>query len=153
MQKQNLVIALPIEEALLRPIYGWGKRFDWSSVGAVHFLHLVKKNITPLEFGLMEMPDEATFREMVPALERFLKDESKKILPVDYRGESHLHLFAEFGPMEKTINFIREVRASLVVVSTQGKHGLEGLFHSSFTDHMVRFAPCDVYVIRPEVTV
>ncbi|HXH74843.1 MAG TPA: universal stress protein [Bacteriovoracaceae bacterium] len=149
MQLQNIVLALPLEDELLMPLYSWGKRFDWSHVGAVHMVHVVKKNITPLEFGLMEMPDENTFKEMRPTLNKFLADESKKIIPADYKGETHFHLGSHFNPSEEVTNTIRSLRASLVVVSTRGKRGFEGLFHSSFTDHMVRFAPCDVYVVRP----
>lgn len=150
MRQKNVIIALPIENDLLKPLYAWGRRFDWSHVDAVHIVHIVKKNITPLEFGLMELPDEKTYQEMVPTLKKFLQDEAKKIVPSDYRGEIQYHLTSDFNPNEQIINFIKQLRAELVIVSTRGKHGFQGLFHSSFTEHMVRFAPCDVYVVRPE---
>lgn len=149
MQLQNIVLALPIEDELLKPLHAWGKRFNWSNVGAIHITHIVKKNITPLEFGLMELPDQNTYREMVPTLNKFLQDEAKKIVPSDYKGEIQFHLASDFNPGEEIIRFIKDVRATLVVVSTRGKHGFEGIFHSSFTEHMIRFAPCDVYVVRP----
>jgi hypothetical protein len=150
MEFQNIVIALPLEEELLKPLYEWGKRFDWSHVGNVHFVHSVKKNITPLEFGLMEMPDENTFKEMLPVMNKFMSEESKKIVSPPFQGKTHFHLSSHFNPAEEITNTIKSLKASLVVISTRGKHGFEGLFSSSFTDHMVRFAPCDVYVIRPK---
>jgi nucleotide-binding universal stress UspA family protein len=149
MYLRKIMLALPLEERLLTPLYSWGKRFDWTHVEEVDLLHVVKKHITPLEFGLVEMPDEKLFREMLPTLERFLLDEAKKILPSDFKGKISCVITRDFSPEEETIDTLRHRQPSLIVVATQGKHGFEGLFHSSFTDHMVRFAPCDVYVVRP----
>lgn len=151
MSHQKIAIALPLEENLLTPLYQWGKRFDWSHIQQVHFVHVVKKTITPLEFGLVEMPDEKTFKEMLPTLEKFLKDESKKIIPADFKGELVFHVSREYSPEDEFIETINKTGVSLVIVSTHGKHGFQGLFHSSFTDHMVKFAPCDVYVVRPNI--
>lgn len=150
MSHQKIAIALPTEEKLLLPLYHWGSRFDWSHIKEAHVVHVVKKNITPLEFGLIEMPDETTYQEMVPTLNHFLREESQKIIPKDYSGEVYFHLNRDFSPEEEMIKIIKETHASLVVVSTRGKHGFNGLFHSSFTDQMVKFSPCDVYVVRPE---
>jgi nucleotide-binding universal stress UspA family protein len=151
MYSQRLVIALPLEDALLKPLHQWGGKFDFSHVQSIHILHVVKKNITPLEFGLVESPDEATYHQMVPTLEKFLKEEAEKIIPPDYSGELHFLVTKDFHPEEEVIDFLRNVNATLIVVATRGKHGFEGLFHSSFTDYMVKFAPCDVFVVRPEV--
>lgn len=150
MKIDNLMIALPVEEELLSPLHHWGQKFDWSSVSIVHFTHIVKKTITPLEFGLVEMPDQKAFKEMTPTLERFLRDEAQKIVPPFFRGEIVFHLEIDFHPEDHIISLIKKFNSSLVVVSTRGKHGFEGLFHSSFTEHLIKFSPCDVYVVRPE---
>jgi nucleotide-binding universal stress UspA family protein len=149
MSRQNVMIALPMEENLLHPLYAWGKRFDWSHVGAVHIIHVVKKNITPFEYGLVEMPDEKTFEAMTSTLNRFLRDEAQKIIPESYLGDVKFHLSTDFNPEEEVVAQLKRVKSSVLVVSTAGKHGFEGLFHNSFTDHMIKFAPCDVYVVRP----
>ena len=151
MSQKKIAIALPMEEKLLNPLHQWGSRFDWSHVREVHIIHVVKKNVTPLEFGLIEMPDETTYQAMIPALEMHLRDEAQKIIPKEYRGEVYFHLNRDFSPDEEMIDILKKTNVSLVVVSTRGKHGFSGLFHSSFTDQMVKFAPCDVYVVRPEV--
>lgn len=149
MSHSNIAIALPIEDKLLEPLHQWGQRFDWSHVNQVHLIHVVKKNITPLEFGLVEIPDERTYQEMTPTLQTYLRDEAQKIIPDSFKGQVHFHLTRDFNPGDEMIATLKKLEASLVVVSTRGKHGFEGLFHSSFTDQMVKFAPCDVYVVRP----
>lgn len=150
MSQQKILIALPLDEDLLTPLHSWGQNFDWNSVSEVHLSHVVKKNITPLEFGLVEMPDVETFKNMKPTLQKFLDDESRKILSSGFKGKIITHLTSDFDPEEEVIRYLHENRADLVVVSTKGKHGFAGLFHSSFTEHMIRFAPCNVLVIRPQ---
>jgi nucleotide-binding universal stress UspA family protein len=149
MSITNIAVALPIEEKLLHPLHSWGERFDWSHIHEVHFIHVVKKIMSPLEFGLVEVPDEKSYQEMLPSLNRFLRQEAVKIVPASYSGKVFFHLDRGYSPEEEVISLLRKLKLSLLVVSTQGKHGFEGLFHSSFTDKMVKFAPCDIYVVRP----
>lgn len=52
------------------------------------------------------------------------------------------------GFKEKVIEYLKEVKADLVITATRGKHGIEGLFSSSFTDHLVKHAPCNVLTLR-----
>ena len=147
MSAKKILIALSIEEKLLPAIHSWGKKFDWSSVSEVHFLHIVKKNISPLEYGLIETPDDETFEEMKPSLENYMKEEAKKIIPKSFHPHVYYHIVSDFYPDEETIELLKKIEADLVVVTTHEKHGL---FHRSFTRHMIKTAPCDVYVIRPE---
>jgi len=149
MGQKNIVIAIPLEEQLLKPLYHWGEKFDFSDIENIHVIHVVKKNITPLEFGLMESPDEATFKEMIPTFEKFLKEEKSKIVPNSFKGKIFYKITTDFHPEENVINYLKNINADFIVVSTRGKHGFQGLFHSSFTDYMVKFAPCDVFVVRP----
>ncbi len=149
MRGQRIVIAVPLEESLLNPLYEWGKNFDFTHVESIHFLHIVKINITPLEFGLIESPDESTFLEMAPTIKRFLQEEAEKIIPKSYQGEIDFQVTKDFHSEEAVIDVLKKKHATLIVVATRGKHGFDGLFHSSFTDYMVKFAPCDVFVVRP----
>lgn len=148
MQSQIIVIALPLEDDQLCPLHGWGKKFDFSHVTEVHFIHVVKKNITPLEFGMVESPDEPTYREMLPTLNKFVEDEARKILPQEFTGKIEYRVTKDFNPEDEFIDILKEVGATLAVVSTRGKSGLASFFSNSFTEHMVKHAPCDVYVVR-----
>jgi nucleotide-binding universal stress UspA family protein len=151
LKKKIIAMAIPLEEELLEPFYTWKEKYHFQEGEYLHVIHVVKKNITPLEFGLMESPDESTFKEMAPTLKKFLQDEVKKIIPNDFSGEITYKLSCGFHPEQDVVHYLRKIAADLIVVSTRGKHGFQGLFHSSFTEYMVKFAPCDVYVVRPTV--
>ena len=150
MKHQNIAIAVPLDDDLVEPLHRWGKEFDWSHVNEVHLIHVVKKNMTPLEFGMMELPDENAYKEMVPVLKNFLKDESKKIIPQSYAGEIYFHLASDFTPEEEILEILKKIDSTLLVVATHDRHGLSALFHSSFSEHMIHNAPCDVFVVRPD---
>ena len=49
----------------------------------------------------------------------------------------------------KVLEYLEQNKTDLVVVSTRGEMGVEGLFKNSFSFWLVEHAPCDVYVVRP----
>lgn len=149
MQSQRIVVTLPLEEENLKALYDWGKKFDFTHVESILFLHIVKKSVSPLEFGLMESPDEKTFQDMIPTLTTFLNEESKKILPTSYQGQISFKVTSDFHPENEVIDILIEFHATLVIVATRGKIGIDALLHSSFTYQLVKHAPCDVFVVRP----
>lgn len=57
--------------------------------------------------------------------------------------------FFTYDEKDKIVEYLQEVNADLVVSATRGKTGLAGFFSSSFTEHLCKFSPCDVLVLRP----
>lgn len=148
MKNQKIVLALSISPALNISLHDWGKNYDFSRTAMIYLIHVVKKNLTPFEYGIMENPDDETFEEMKPALNQYLLDESYKIIPENYEGIVETHILKSFDADEEVEKFLSLVDADLIVVTPTDKHGLEGIFHHSFTHHMIKSAPCDVYVVR-----
>jgi nucleotide-binding universal stress UspA family protein len=151
MTKQTIVIAVPLEDELLTPLYRWGSKFDFGQIKHIHLIHVVKKNISPLEFGLVESPDELTYQDMLPTLYRFLKDEATKIVPQNFLGKTTFEVTKNFEPLSEVINSLNDLKADLIVVSMHDRHGLAGLFHLSFTESLIKKSPCDVLVLRPHI--
>ena len=58
------------------------------------------------------------------------------------------HCGFDNSPKEGMIRYLKEHNADLAITLTKEKHGLAGYFSSSFTDHLVDHAPCNVFVIR-----
>lgn len=145
----KIVIALPLEEKLLAPLRDWGNKFNFEHIDHVHFIHVIKINITPLEFGLVESPDDLTYREMRPTISKFLEDESRKILPTNFKGKITFEVEKDSDPEEESVDILKREHADFIVVSSHARHGLDSFLHSSFTDYMIKHAPCDVFVIRP----
>lgn len=145
---QHIMIAIPTEDELLAPFYGWAKRFDWNSVGQIDLVHIVKINITPLEFGLVEVPTSDSFIDMLPTLENFLKDEGAKIIPPHLLDKTSYLIESHYYPEDRIIELSKERSADLVIVSTIERTGLESFFHHSFSEHLIKNANCDIFVVK-----
>jgi len=70
-------------------------------------------------------------------------------LPAELRGASKVTVLLANDPAEELAHYLKQEKAHLVVVGTRGLKGFAGLFTSSFAQHMLRNAPCDVLVLRP----
>lgn len=150
MKEAIVAIAISSEDDLLPTLTKWGERFDWTRVATVHFIHIVKKVVMPIEFAVTENPSMEMFLDMRPVLLKHLEEQQAKIVPGDFKGSCLYHVDCDFDPEEAMVDKLKQLRVSLVVVATHGRKGFNGLFHSSFAHHMIKFAPCDVYVVRPE---
>lgn len=107
MKPLRIVIAVPIKENLLGSLYQWGRTFDFSHVESIHFLHVVKQTIMPLEFGLIESPDKETYNDMRPSLRSFLKEQAKQIVPEDFQGSIGLEVTRGLNSEEEVIEVLK----------------------------------------------
>ena len=51
-------------------------------------------------------------------------------------------------PTQEIVKLAEEINADLIVLASQGHHGLGGLLLGSTTDRLVNKAPCSVLVVR-----
>ena len=51
-------------------------------------------------------------------------------------------------PKESLANYARDNQIDTMVIGTRGKHGISGLFSSSFAEYMIRHASCELRIIR-----
>lgn len=111
------------------------------------FLHVFKKEIQGYYYPAYLYPNEEQQVEIKQSAEGIMNDLANKI-----RGNTQnvrtLCLF-DYDPKSKVIDTLRDEKPELVITATRGKHGIEGFFSSSFTDHLLKFSPCDVLALRP----
>ncbi len=116
--------------------------FKNAEIHLVHFfeIQVYTAEFTPFVFPTTDQyPDiEKSTIQSLANLENDLGITAKKVCKFVHSSEESVH------------EYLKEQNINLVVVSTQGKHGIEGFFHSSFTDYLVKYSPCDVFVVRPK---
>ena len=81
------------------------------------------------------------------ALSRFLEDHCLDLLPL-----VEVTAKAEIGAAE--VNIVEQAEKAgvdLIVISTHGRTGLSHVLVGSVTERVVRYAPCPVLSIRPEI--
>ena len=111
----------------------------------VHLVHCFEVQMYNSDFSPFIYPTEEQYPEIEKAGLEILKSLSENIKA----SNPELKVFFSQSPHQKMIEYLQEIKADLAVVATRGKHGIEGLFSSSFADHLIKYSPCDIYVIRP----
>lgn len=113
----------------------------------VHLIHCFEVQLYTADFAPYIYPTEEKYPEIEEASQVILKPLKDKLQKNVHSIESKV--FFSQSPKQKIKDYLKEINADLVVVATRGKHGIEGLFSSSFAEFLVKFSPCDVHILRP----
>ena len=146
----KIVIAAPLEPDLQKPLLRL-KNNPLLKNAEVHLVHVFHLQYYFNEFSLYTYPMDDQFPEIEKSVKLGLETLSKDLFQASNAPEKIVtNCFFHQDAKEKMVEYLNEVKADLVVVSTRGKHGLQGIFASSFAEHLNRFSPCDIYVLRPQ---
>lgn len=116
----------------------------------VHLVHCFEVHVYTSDFSPYVYPTEDKYPELEEASNKVLAGLANELLPVEKRDQIETHVFFSQSPKQKMREYLEESSADMVVVATRGKHGIEGLFSSSFAEHLVKYSPCDVHILRPK---
>lgn len=146
---KKVMICAPMNEDGL----GQLKELDYRNLLAgneVTIVHCFKTEMYTDAFLVNFYPTE----EQLPAIEKSVTDVliglQSKIQGIEHPPKN-VTVKVLFGsdPKHKIIDFISSSKADLTVIATRGKHGIEGLFSSSFAEYMIRHSPCPLFISRP----
>lgn len=110
----------------------------------IHLVHFFEIQVYAAEFTPFVFPNQDQYPEIEKSTLQALSNLEKDLNITAQKKCLFVH-----SPEEAVHEYIKDNKSELVIVSTQGKHGIDGFFHSSFTDYLVKYSPCDVYVVRP----
>ncbi|GAB4412848.1 MAG: hypothetical protein OHK0056_18230 [Bacteriovoracaceae bacterium] len=115
----------------------------------IHLVHCFEIQVYTSDFSPFIYPTEDKYHEIESACLKILDNLASEICTADQMKNVEKHVYFTQSPKQKIRDYLKEKKADLVVVATRGKHGIEGLFSSSFAEHLVKYAPCDVHILRP----
>lgn len=144
--KKKIVVAMPIESDFIKTIEKWAAHEDFSQAELI-FVHYVRQEYSGYEMTVVSYPDEKVFAEMKPVLMNHFQAICSGMLKPGIPFKVEVMLSP--SPADSMIKSLANHKADLVVVATRGKSGIAGFFGSSFADHMSKFSPCDLLVLRP----
>ncbi|MBL9127087.1 MAG: universal stress protein [Verrucomicrobiales bacterium] len=125
------------------------KAVDYASAFARQFgaqltyLHVVQVNYAYGEFGAIDFT--ALEREMRSGAEKELAGLVGAATQSGLQAES---IVREGSPPKVIAEVARELDSDLLVISTHGYTGLRHVLMGSIAEHVVRYAPCPVLVVR-----
>lgn len=109
------------------------------------FLHVIQVNYAYGEFGAIDFT--ALEREMRGGAEKELKDLVASTVADGVKADS---LVREGSPAKVIAEVAAELGVDLLVISTHGYTGLRHVLMGSIAEHVVRYAPCPVLVVRQQ---
>ncbi len=124
------------------------KDFSWQNVDEVHFIHgfqLVKYTDT---FYMVAYPQEPEHAEIENSINEILGGLEKSIFEGKDQPKIINKCLFSTQPREALVSYADENQINEMIIGTKGKHGVSGLFSSSFAEYMVRHAHCPLRILR-----
>lgn len=143
---KTIVIYTTLEEECLNNLKHLKKDLDLKN-SQIHIITIVKIQLYNFDLTPYIYPTENQYVEIENSAIEIMKGLGDS-LGVGNK-EIIYKCYFEYDVKTKARHYLQEVAADLVIVSTRGKHGVQGLFSSSFADYLCKFSPCDILVIRP----
>ena len=144
---KTIVLCVDLKKECLNTLKTVTKIIDLRDT-QVHLLHIYEGQIFNADLTPWIIPEP----EQYPSIEKsILKTLSKLRHELDLNPDNVKEkCIFSFSREQEIKNYLLQNDASLVVLATRGKHGIEGLFLSSLADFLCKYSPCDVLVLRPQ---
>jgi universal stress protein A len=139
-------ILVPVDfSANARKSIAYASAFAKQFGAKVTYLHVIQVNYAYGEFGAVDFT--ALEREMRASADKELANLAAAARSAGLEAET---IVREGSPAKVIADVAREMRADLVVISTHGYTGLKHVLMGSIAEHVVRYAPCPVLVVRDQ---
>lgn len=144
---KNIVICADLNEQSLAVLADLKGKIDLKEA-KVHLIHAFEIQVGAMEFATYVYPAADQYPEIEKSVLGILNNLKKDLGLSDNQVEAHC--FFAHSKEQKIKEYLEEKKADLVVLSTRGKHGIEGFFASSLADFLCKYSPCDLLVMRPK---
>ncbi len=116
--------------------------------GTVNLVHIFEIRNFINEFSAYTYPDEESTPKIKEQFLSMLKRFGEELFGNNPNLTLNCFCLFDADPKKAMIDFLEERESDLVMVPTEGKHGITGFFHSSFAEHLCQFAKCPVLVLK-----
>jgi nucleotide-binding universal stress UspA family protein len=118
------------------------------NVSEIHFVHAFELQIYTDAFYFTTYPTKEQYQSVEESVKKVLSD-----LVAIFKAKApkivfHTNCLMTSTPKEEIVEYAKNQSIDEMIVGTRGLHGLQGLFSSSFAEHMVRHAPCTLKILR-----
>lgn len=140
-------ICVPMDDELQKALVRGLASFPFQKNDDIEFVHIFEEQhyhymLQPMTYPL---PDQRqVVQESVLEVMKGLKKS------MTYLNEVKTNFYCAFhsSPKDAMVEHLGKRASDIVHVATRGKNGVQNLFTSSFADHLLKFSPCNVYVVR-----
>jgi nucleotide-binding universal stress UspA family protein len=149
---RKILVCIDLTKESINLIKNKIKLWNWIDVSEVIFCHVIQTRVYPEGMLLGAYNQENRHDEMKKVIEGVLLDLSEEVF--DSMTENIPHYFVKcifsFNKKKAVTEYILTHNIDEVVVGTSTKHGLMGLFTSSFGAYLMGHTQCDLRVLKPK---
>lgn len=114
----------------------------------LHLVHGFQLQVYSDTFFVSSFPQKDQYEPIEQSVHEALKG-LEDLINKNYDGVSvHKKCMFTTSPKNGLVKYAEENSIEEMVIGTRGKHGIEGLFSSSFAEFMIRHAPCELRIFR-----
>jgi len=147
---KNIVLFASLTDDSLSSLKRLKESSFFSQDCTIHLVHCFEIQTYTAEFSAYTYPTTAQYPEFEEGARNVLKVLEKNLSEKFNHLKFQTSILFSTDPKHKLTDYLKENKADLAIIATRGKHGIEGLFSSSFADHLIRYSSCDVHVLRPK---
>lgn len=142
---KKIVIAMPVDEKLQGKLLEHLKSLPWVTENSeVDFVHIFKQEAFPYLLPPAIFPTEDQKSEITATLVQIFKGLTKDL---PFKSKNY-HIAYHDAPKIGMTEYLKDSKTDLVISLTKEKHGITEYFASSFTEYLIKHAPCNVLVLR-----
>lgn len=142
---KKIVVAMPLDEKLQKNILSDIERIEWLHEDCeIDFVHIFKQENYPYMMPPTIYPDTTQKEEITKTITEIFMGLTKDLT---FKLKT-FHVSYDESPKEGMVEYLTKNNANLVISMTKEKHGLKHYFSSTFTEYLIKHAPCNVLVLR-----
>lgn len=143
---KEIIVCVDLREDSLATLAKLKNKIDTAN-SRIHLIHVFEIKAGIMEFAAIMYPTPDQYPVIKSSVLAILDNLQHDLGLSDEQVVKNCF----FAPSkEKALkDYLDEKHATLAVVATRGKHGIEGLFSSSLADYLSKYSPCDLLVLRP----
>lgn len=142
---KKVVIAMPLDEDLQNKILEDIQKVDWlNDQCEIDFVHIFKQDNYPYMMPPTIYPNKEQKVEITKTITEIFQGLTKNL---NFK-QKKFHVSYNESPKEGMVDYLKNHAADVVISMTREKHGVADYFSSTFTEHLIKHAPCNVLVLR-----
>jgi nucleotide-binding universal stress UspA family protein len=119
-------------------------------VDELHLVHGFQTQVYTDAFYFTSYPSEDQYPEVEKSVEEVLTLVENGTLFSEQKPKVVKKCLISGSPKQDLAEYAQNQKINEMMIGTRGKHGIEGLFSSSFAEYMVRHAPCELIIYRED---
>ncbi|MFT6068985.1 MAG: nucleotide-binding universal stress UspA family protein [Bacteriovoracaceae bacterium] len=145
---KKILVAVDLNDDSMKLIKRSLKKRNWSDVEEVHLVHGFQLQVYADNFLFAAYPMEDQYDQVKKSVSGLFGELVSGAFKDGNKPKVIKECLITTGPTQAIVDYATENSIDEMIIGTRGKHGFEGLFSSSFAEHMVRHAPCDLFICR-----